>query len=166
MYDSNDVNTVSIAATAERYSKMNDASSRDLDTFEVDETSLVDPGGHETNVLVASCLCRRLPQFGRFVSISALKHLLSFLHICHLFTALGSVDDYLRLSPARKREPPSTKSSGMSTALCGEVRAACKDCIAVRNFLSELQLYEVERNVISRFPLRFPPTSLASTIPL
>ena len=43
MYHSNDVYTVSIAETVERYSEVYDASSGDLAIFKVDKASLVDP---------------------------------------------------------------------------------------------------------------------------
>ena len=55
MSHSNDVNTVSIAATAERYSEMYDASSGDLAILEIYEASFVDSENHEANVLIASC---------------------------------------------------------------------------------------------------------------
>ena len=48
-------NTVSIAATAERYSEMYDTSSGDLAIFKIYEESLVDSKNHEANVLIALC---------------------------------------------------------------------------------------------------------------
>ena len=46
---------MSIAAIAERYSEMYDASSGDLAIFKIYEASLVDSENQEANVLIASC---------------------------------------------------------------------------------------------------------------
>ena len=80
IYHSNDVNTVSIAITAERYSEMYDSSSGGLAIFKivkkglansenheaifrVNQASFVDSENHGANVLIASCWRRAATAF-------------------------------------------------------------------------------------------------------